>query len=146
MNRLKSRANMIQGKGYREDKRPFHASPTTDDCCRIARKLCNTSPNLASMEPGGLKSPLSAIRPNESLPGWPERIIRDAAGKSKTRQPNSPWAIELVAPGFLLRQRAHWLGLSASDDRGPASSPPGLRCRQSPSPHRFIPHRSRCRD
>ena len=40
---------------YRKDKRPFHPSPTVDDCCCIARQLCNTSPNPAAIGPGSLK-------------------------------------------------------------------------------------------
>ena len=41
---------------YRKDKRPFHPSPTADDYCRLARQLCNTSPNPAAMEVAALKS------------------------------------------------------------------------------------------
>ena len=41
---------------YRKDKRPFHPSATAADYCRLARQLCNTSPNPAAMEPGSLKS------------------------------------------------------------------------------------------
>jgi hypothetical protein len=45
-----------QSHEYRKDKHPFHPSPTADDCWRIARQLCNTSPNPAAVEPGALKS------------------------------------------------------------------------------------------
>jgi hypothetical protein len=76
-----------QSHEYRKDKHPFHPSPTADDCWRIARQLCNTSPNPAAVEPGALESspflqPSTppAIRHNESLPRWPERSILDATG------------------------------------------------------------------
>ncbi len=41
---------------YRKDKRPFHPSATAADYCRLARQLCNTSPNPAAMEVAALKS------------------------------------------------------------------------------------------
>ena len=43
---------LTQSLEYRKDKRPFHPNPTAADCCRIARQLCNTAPNPATMEVG----------------------------------------------------------------------------------------------
>jgi len=88
-----------QSHEYRKDKRPFHPSPTADDCCCIARQLCNTSPNPAAVKVAALKSsPLPGN--HRPLPPFgtqnPCRAGASAAswmqpGHFKTSQPTCPW-------------------------------------------------------
>ena len=106
---------------YRKDKRPFHPSPTAADCCCIARQLCNTSPNPAAMEPGALKSspllatidPLPAFgtqnprRAGLSAASWMQAVILRLLSRT------AHGSVQLVAPGFLVRQRTHGFGLFA---------------------------------
>ena len=92
---------------YRKNKRPFHPSRTADDCCWIARQLCNTSPHPVAMEVAALKSsPLTlqpstppAIRHNESLLRWCEMQLVILRLLSRTAH----GLVQLVAPGFLAR-------------------------------------------
>jgi hypothetical protein len=88
-----------QSHEYRKDKRPFHPSPTADDCCCIARQLCNTSPNPAAVEVAALKSsplpgnhrPLPPFVTTNPCCGGASAASWMQPGHFKTCQPTCPW-------------------------------------------------------